>query len=111
MENSLVDKKCQVCEGGFPALAAEEAEKYLQQIHEDWCITENGTKIVRVFSFKGYYKTIAFVNAVAWIAQNEGHHPDLEVNYSKVTVYYTTHAASGLTENDFICASKIDFLV
>lgn len=111
MENSLVNKTCQACEGGVPALTKDEATDYLTQVHEDWAINTDATMITRVFCFKGYYKTIAFVNALAWVAQAEGHHPDLIVNYGKVTVHFTTHAVDGLTENDFICASKVDCLV
>ena len=60
--------------------------------------------------FKDYYETMAFVNATAWISHQEGHHPDLEVGYSQCRVRYTTHAIGGLSENDFICAAKIDRL-
>ena len=111
MESSLVNKKCQVCEGGIPALTAEEIQTYLKSLHEDWQVSKDHKVITRVFTFKGYYKTIAFVNALAWIAQTEGHHPDLMVNYGKVTVHFSTHAIDGLTENDFICASKADLLL
>ena len=54
---------------------------------------------------------MAFVNAVAWVANSEGHHPDLEVNFNKCTVNFITHAVDGLTENDFICAAKVDALL
>jgi 4a-hydroxytetrahydrobiopterin dehydratase len=107
---SLTEKKCQVCEsGGVPALSQQAAEKLLQSVSADWKI--NGDKITRIFEFKGFYKTMAFVNAVAWIVNNEGHHPDLEVSFNKCTVNFTTHAVNGLTENDFICAAKVDALL
>ena len=73
--------------------------------------SDAGTEIRREFTFKGFYKTMGFVNAVAWIANAEGHHPDLEVGWGRCLVRYTTHAVSGLTENDFICAAKIDALL
>ena len=67
-------------------------------------------EIRRTFSFGDYYKSMAFVNAVAWIAHREDHHPDMTVGYNKVTVAFSTHSVSGLSENDFICAAKIDAL-
>ena len=54
---------------------------------------------------------LAFVNATAWISHRENHHPDIELGYNRVTLRYTTHAANGLTENDFICAAKVDALL
>jgi 4a-hydroxytetrahydrobiopterin dehydratase len=64
-----------------------------------------------MFQFKNYYETMAFVNAVAWVAHREDHHPDLEVGYNKCTVRYSTHSVGGLSENDFICAAKVDSLL
>lgn len=108
--NDLTQKKCQACEGGIPALSAEEAKKLHAQVHEEWQLNADATQITRVFKFKGFYKTMAFVNAVAWIANRELHHPDLEVSYNQCVVHFTTHAVEGLTENDFICAAKVDAL-
>ena len=71
-------------------------------------LSSDGKEISRTFSFKAYSRTIAFTNTVAWIATNEGHHPDLTVTYGKCVVNYSTHAVGGLTDNDFICAAKID---
>lgn len=62
------------------------------------------------FKFKNYYQTMAFVNAVAWLSHREDHHPDLAVGYNHCLVVYMTHAIQGLSENDFICAAKIDGL-
>lgn len=67
--------------------------------------------IAKRFDFKNYYQTMAFVNAVAWIAHGEGHHPDLEVSYRSCRVRYTTHAIGGLSENDFICAARVEGLL
>lgn len=104
----LTEKKCKVCEIGGVAPLAEERAKALQKSVPQWEI--NGEKITRVFQFKGFYKTMAFVNAVAWVANREGHHPDMEVGYNKCVVNFTTHAVDGLTDNDFICAAKVDQL-
>lgn len=103
----LTEKHCQVCEGGTPALTAKEADVLLKKL-ENWEILPSGKEIKREFSFKNFYHTMAFVNAVAWIANKEGHHPDMEVGYNYCRIRYSTHAVNGLTENDFICAAKIN---
>ncbi len=107
----LSEKKCQVCEiGSGKAMSIDAAMPYLSQLNE-WQISEDGKKITKRFSFKGFYKTMAFVNAVAWVANTEGHHPDMQVGYNYCVIDFTTHAADGLTENDFICAAKVDKLM
>ena len=111
MSASLVERKCQPCEGGVPPLEASAAKELLTALDSTWCISADGKWIRREFSFSGFNRTMGFVNAVAWIANTEGHHPDLEVSYSKCVVNYTTHAIDGLSENDFICAAKIDRLI
>ncbi|MGH7213722.1 MAG: 4a-hydroxytetrahydrobiopterin dehydratase [Tepidisphaeraceae bacterium] len=72
---------------------------------------QRGTAIERLYHFKNYYETMAFVNATAWVSHREDHHPDLEVGYNKCLVRYSTHSVGGLSENDFICAAKIDALM
>src|SRR6185436_6752280 len=67
-------------------------------------------ELVKLYPFKNYYETMAFVNALAWISHREDHHPDLQVGYNKCRVEYSTHAIGGLSENDFICAAKADAL-
>ena len=104
----LTDRKCKPCEGGIPPLGQEEAESLLKHLEQDWQLVDN--KISRIFSFKNYYQTMAFVNATAWISHREDHHPDMAVSYNQCRVEYTTHAIGGLSENDFICAAKIDAL-
>jgi len=71
-----------------------------------WEVAEEGRALVRTFTFPDYHRTMAFVNALAWIAHREDHHPDLSVHYGRVVVRFSTHDAGGLTENDFICAAK-----
>jgi 4a-hydroxytetrahydrobiopterin dehydratase len=100
--------KCKPCEGGVPPLSDEEAAKLLVQI-DGW--QRHGGLISKVFRFKNHYETMAFVNATAWISHREDHHPDLAVGYNQCIVSYTTHAIGGLSENDFICAAKIDALL
>jgi len=99
--------KCKPCEGGVPPLSDEEAAKLLVQL-DGW--QRRDRLISKVFRFKNYYETMAFVNATAWISHREDHHPDLAVGYNQCIVSYTTHAIGGLSENDFICAAKIDAL-
>lgn len=106
----LSEKKCIPCEGGVCALNINEVQPYLDQI-SDWTYDQSKQHICKTYKFKGFGKTMAFVNAVAWIATQEMHHPTLIVTYNSCTVEYTTHASNGLTENDFICAAKIDALL
>ena len=105
--NELTSKQCKPCEGGMPPLSPDEVSQLMAQL-EGWEFL--GKRIGKDFSFKNYYQTMAFVNAVAWISHREDHHPDITVGYSKCRVEYTTHAIGGLSENDFICAAKIDAL-
>ena len=101
--------RCVACEGGIPPLTTEEVKKLLKEI-PGWEINENGKAIRRHFHFKNFYQTMAFVNAIAWMAHQENHHPDLEVAYDYCLIKYTTHAVDGLTQNDFICAAKVNDL-
>jgi 4a-hydroxytetrahydrobiopterin dehydratase len=105
--NDLATRKCKPCEGGVPAYSVRQAQDMLRSL-KGW-ILENG-KLVKVYPFANYHHTMAFVNALAWISHREDHHPDLEVGYNQCRVTYWTHAAGGLSENDFICAAKCDAL-
>lgn len=109
-QTDLTRKRCVPCEGGVPALDAAAVAALRQALHADWALSADGKWLAREFRFPGYARTIGFVNAVAWIAESEGHHPDLEVNWGRVLVKWSTHAVGGLTENDFICAAKVDRL-
>ncbi len=111
MTEALTERKCTPCEGGTRPLERDKAEKLLAQIDDDWSIDEDGRTIRREFRFKNFYRTMSFVNAVAWIANREDHHPDMEVGYNRCLVQFSTHAIGGLSDNDFICAAKIDALL
>ena len=104
----FAERKCKPCEGGVAPLTAEEAANSLAAVHVDWQLSKNGKTISRVFDFPSFSRTIAFTNAVAWIATTEGHHPEMIVSYSRCVVSYRTTAIDGLSDNDFICAAKID---
>jgi 4a-hydroxytetrahydrobiopterin dehydratase len=106
----LAAKKCVPCEGGVPALSAAEAAALLGQLHGDWKLAADSHSIQRSYQFKDFYRTMSFVNALAHIANREDHHPDLQVGYNHCRVKYSTHAIGGLSQNDFICAAKIDRL-
>lgn len=111
MTEALNERKCTPCEGGTQPLERSQAEALLAQIDGDWSIDEDGRTIRREFRFKNFYRTMSFVNAVAWIANREDHHPDMEVGYNRCLVQFSTHAIGGLSDNDFICAAKIDALL
>lgn len=105
---TLAQKKCVPCEGGVSPLTAAEAASLLKGL-KGWTLVDG--KLGKTYDFRNYHETMAFVNATAWISHREDHHPDLTVGYNKCRVEYITHAISGLSENDFICAAKIDALL
>lgn len=107
----LVNRHCKPCKAGDPTLTTEQATALMDALHADWTLDANNGTISRSCRFGNYYETIAFVNALAWIAHAEDHHPDLEVAYNRCRVRYSTHAIGGLSENDFICAARIDALL
>lgn len=104
------EKRCRPCEGGIPAFTRAQAQQALQQLGGGWSLADDGQSIRREFAFRDFYRTMSFVNALAHIANIEDHHPDLEVGYNYCRVRYWTHAVGGLSENDFICAAKIEQL-
>jgi len=108
MQCDLSAKHCKPCEGGVPALGQAEIDDFLAAL-PGWAFDQG--RIVKTYGFKNYYETMAFVNATAWVSHREDHHPDLEVSYRECKIAYSTHAIGGLSENDFICAAKIDALL
>lgn len=108
METSLVKKKCEPCEGGTPKLTSAEIKRCLKNV-PGWKL-ESG-EITKTFAFKNYYETVSFVNAAAWIAHTQDHHPEMEFGYKNCKIRYSTHSVKGLTENDFICAAQINALI
>jgi 4a-hydroxytetrahydrobiopterin dehydratase len=105
---SLTERKCRPCEGGVAALTRAEAEAQRAQVDAGWQLAADAKSLGREFRFADFYRTMSFVNALAHIANIEDHHPDLEVGYNYCRVRYSTHSIGGLSENDFICAAKID---
>ena len=104
---NLVRQKCKPCEGGVDPIPETQVTLMLNGL-EGW--THVDAQITKTYKFKDHHQTLAFVNAVAWVPHREDHHPDVAIGYNTTTVTYTTHAISGLSENDFICAAKLDHL-
>jgi 4a-hydroxytetrahydrobiopterin dehydratase len=105
----LTNRKCKPCEGGIPALDSDEVAELKKNINDKWHVSQ-GTRIAREFAFVSYRHTIDFVNKVADLAEDQGHHPVMHVYYGRVEIELWTHAINGLSENDFIMAAKIDDL-
>ena len=105
--SELTTKHCKPCEGNVAPYDAAQSKEMLAQL-KGWVI-EDG-KLVKLYAFKNFHETMAFVNAHAWISHREDHHADLLVGYNKCRIEYSTHAIGGLSENDFICAAKSDAL-
>ncbi len=106
----LREQQCRPIARGEPALAPAAVDQLLPQLPQ-WNPAPDAAAISRQFRFDDFHRTMAFVNAVAWIAHQQDHHPDLEVGYNRCTVRYSTHAVGGLSLNDFICAAKVDALL
>lgn len=104
----LKKKRCVPCEGGVPTLGPEEQEALLPQVPA-WRV--EGDRLLRTFVFNTFLDGISFIQRMATLAEDEGHHPDFCVHYRKVEVSLWTHAIGGLSENDFILAAKIDGLL
>jgi 4a-hydroxytetrahydrobiopterin dehydratase len=109
--SELSERKCVPCEGGVPPLTRADAEKYLKKLAPGWTLDDDARHVRREYRFKDFYRTMSFVNGIAFIANAEDHHPDLEVGYNYCRIRYSTHAIGGLSDNDFICAAKADALL
>ena len=107
--SDLAQRRCKPIPSGTPALKANEISEFIGALH-GW-ENRGGEAIAKKFNFTNYYETMAFVNAAAWVSHQEDHHPDMEVSYNRCVVKYSTHSVGGLSENDFICAAKLDALM
>lgn len=103
-------KSCKPCAPGTPPLAREQAVDMLAHV-PGWSLNDAATELSRTFKFKNYHETLAFVNAQAWVAHREDHHPDIEVGYNRCHMRFSTHSIKGLSENDYICAARINALL
>lgn len=107
--DDLATTQCEHRSGDGDRISAEGSAPLLAKL-DGWDLGPDGRSIERVFRFEDYHRTMAFVNAVAWIAHDQDHHPDLGVGYDRVSVRFSTHSVGGLSLNDFICAARIDRL-
>lgn len=110
MNSGLINKKCFPCEIGTPPLKGQELNVLLKQLKLEWEVVD-GKTIKHEFKFKDFVQAMKFVNKIARVAEEEGHHPDLYIYYNKVIISLTTHNIRGLSENDFIIAAKIENLI
>ena len=105
--SNLASKKCEPCSGNTPKLSLDEIKKQLSKINL-WSLNDNKEMIFKKFKFKNFKKTINFINLIANISEEEGHHPDITFGYGYCLIMIHTHAIKSLSINDFILATKID---
>lgn len=106
--SELAKKRCVPCEGGVKPLTLQQAQALMPELNPGWMLVDDAHILVREFECKDFAEAMHFANKVADIAEAEGHHPDLNIGWGRVAVELTTHAIDGLSENDFILASKVD---
>lgn len=109
-DTPLAQKTCIPCEGGTPALPPDAARQMMAQL-DGWALSDDARSIHKRFGFKGFAKPVELANLAAWLGNKQGHHPDIRFGWGYCEVAFTTHAAGGLTENDFICAARLDALL
>ena len=107
MEQNLTQQKCEPCRSDTPPFTADETATYLPLISAEWQVVD-GKKLSRTFLWRNFLRAMLFVNGLAYLAEQEDHHPDMTINYNSVLVDLSTHSIGGLSRNDFIMASKID---
>lgn len=108
--DQLRNQSCQPRSGSDDALHRDDIDSFLAQL-PDWRTDDERSEIVRELEFESFHHTMAFVNALAWVAHQQDHHPDLEVAYNRCRVRFSTHDVGGLSLNDFICAARTDALL
>ncbi len=108
--SDFLSKTCQACSGFTSKIERSDAIIYLQQL-DGWSINDDSLSIFRRYNFKNFKQTMFFINALAFVCEKEGHHPDVKFSYNYCEVAFTTHELGGLSENDFICASKVNQLL
>ena len=109
--SDLADKSCEPCKGGIPPLSPERIAELRADLHADWALGEDATTLTRRLEFKGFAKAVYHANLAAWLADQEGHHPDVAFGWGYCQITFTTHDIGGLSANDFICAAKFDRLL
>ncbi|MBL0165075.1 MAG: 4a-hydroxytetrahydrobiopterin dehydratase [Xanthomonadales bacterium] len=107
--DDLARSRCHPCKGKQDAMNDEDIQRLVGAL-PGWQLASAGQGIEKEFRFDDFHRTMAFVNAVAWIAHSEDHHPDMKVSYPSCKLYFATHDVGGLSRNDFICAAKVERL-
>lgn len=107
----LAQRRCIPCEGGVKPHDLASATELMKNLRSEWQLANDGKALQATFGFRNYYQTTAFVNAAVYIAHREDHHPDISFGYKNCTITWWTHSISGLSDNDFICAAKVDGLL
>lgn len=110
IQTDLVNRHCAACDGQMPVLSAQQVDQLATQLDEHWQVSDDKGSLQRRFTFKGFAKATYLANLCAWLADREGHHPDINFGWGYCTVLLTTHDVGGLTENDFIWAARLDAL-
>lgn len=105
----FANKHCVPCEDGFPAMAREQARDLMDQV-PGWALAEDARSLSREYAFTDFKEALAFTNRIGELAEEEGHHPDIELSWGRVGIQLTTHSVKGLSENDFILAARINGL-
>lgn len=104
---SLSNRECVPCRGGVPPLPEEQSRKLLAELEPGWDLVDNH-HIERIYKFPNFAEALAFTNRVGDVAEQQGHHPDIELGWGRVKIILCTHKINGLTESDFILAAKAD---
>lgn len=104
--SDLIEKTCTDLPKGTPPLDADAVTSLKSQIDADW--TVEGDMLTRRYETKNFAKALMLVNGIGFLAEKEGHHPDIKLGWGYAEVSFTTHSVGGLSENDFICAAKLD---
>jgi 4a-hydroxytetrahydrobiopterin dehydratase len=107
--DELRNRRCAPVRGAENGLSVSEVTTQLVAL-PGWSLSDDGKTISKDFLFKNFYHTMAFANAIAWMANQNDHHPDMELGYGHCLVRYSTHDVGGLSINDFICAAKVEAL-
>jgi len=106
--SNLSAQSCIPCQGGIAPFGQKEIAALMPELDTAWTVTNDGTALMRRLQFKGFAKAVYHANLAAFLADQEGHHPDIAFGFGYCQVVFTTHEANGLTQNDFICAAKFD---
>lgn len=106
--DDLDKKKCLPCEGGLDPLPKDKCQNFLEKLDKEWILSSDVKSIQRTFTYKNHNEISSLINLIIHISNNEDHHPEVTFGYNTAVVKYFTYAIDGLSENDFICAAKLD---